>query len=305
VKSGRPVSEPVGSSNPGSDSHPAILGDARRAWSWLPKKGYFMIPMVKTLEKCSQLSAIEREVSELCDFFLTEKDRIRVLEAGCGSGIHVEFKPIVDLAGIDISEDQLARNSVIQEKILGDIHDYPLPKEQFDVVVCWWVLEHLSRPRNALVNLFGSVRPGGLLILTFPNLLSFKGLVTKFTPFWFHKLVYRFMKIDGHPFPTCLRVAILPKNVIRFAQERGFSVVYFRLSEGNTTRKIRTACWLAGRAFAVANSALQTISFGKLDSFMLDYCVMVLRKGNGTQECGLAGILPLEPAKGQPLARAG
>lgn len=44
-------------------------------------------------------------------------------------------------------------------------------------------LERLPRPKDALLNLCRTVRPQGLLILGFPNLLSVKGIVTKITPF--------------------------------------------------------------------------------------------------------------------------
>jgi SAM-dependent methyltransferase len=245
------------------------------------------------------LNPLEQEVCDFCNPLLRTKDRIRMLEAGCGSGSHVEFESIVDCVGIDISREQLDRNTTVQEKILGDIQDYPLPKEEFDVAVCWWVLEHLSRPRNALANLFGSVRPGGLVILAFPNLLSFKGLVTKFTPFWFHKFFYHFTKISADAFPTHFRVAILPRNVARFAQENGFSVLYFKLGEGRVTERIRTTSCLAGRTFALVDSVLKTISFGKLDSLLLDCCVMVLVKGKGSDECDPAVLVPHRVREGQ------
>lgn len=223
---------------------------------------------------------IEHEVCEFCNSVLEGKTRIRMLEAGCGSASHVKFRPVADAVGIDISSEQLARNKVVQEKILGDIQDYPLPKNEFDVVVCWWVMEHLAKPKDALLNMFNSLKPGGLLVLAFPNLLSYKGMATKFTPFFLHRMYYHAMKWKSHhPFPTYLRTAILPKNVIRFAGENGFSSIYFRLEEGDTLiKRIRTGSRLVNLTISAVTSAMQTISFGKLDSLMLDYCVMVLRK---------------------------
>lgn len=224
------------------------------------------------------MNTLEEEVCELCSSLLGAKPRIRMLEAGCGSASHVKFRPAVDAVGIDISPDQLERNKTMQEKILGDIQEYPLPRNEFDVVVCWWVMEHLSRPKDALVNMFGSVKPEGLLILAFPNLLSFKGLATKITPFWFHKLFYLSMGIKSGPFPTYLRLAILPENVMRFAEKCGFSVRFSRLGEGFMTRRIRTSSRLADLALSAVDLTMQTISFGKVGSLWLDYCVMILQK---------------------------
>lgn len=220
------------------------------------------------------------EVSKVCNSLLESKPRIRMLEAGCGSASHVRFRPVTEIVGLDISSDQLARNHAVHEKILGDIQDYHLPKDEFDVVVCWWVMEHLSRPKDAMLNMFGAVKPEGLLILAFPNVLSYKGIVTKFTPLWVHRLYYDAMKFKTRPFPTFLRMAILPKNVVRFSRDNGFSLVYFKLVEGNPTiRQMRAKSRLVDFAVSVVTLTLQTVSFGKLDSLLCDHCVMVLRKG--------------------------
>src|SRR5271167_2019820 len=178
------------------------------------------------------MSLLQQPVSEAVNALLNGKCQIRVLEAGCGSASKIQFKAAVHAVGIDISAEELEKNAAVQEKILGDIHDYPLPKEDFDVVVCWMVLEHLSRPKEAMANLFRAVKPGGIVVLGFPNLASIKGVVTKFTPFWFHTLFYHRMHYKARHFPTYLRAAILPHRLIRFAQDNGFSPVFCKLAEG-------------------------------------------------------------------------
>jgi ubiquinone/menaquinone biosynthesis C-methylase UbiE len=136
-------------------------------------------------------SLLQAPVSEAANALLAGRDHIRLLEAGCGSASQIRFNAAVHVVGIDIAPEELEKNRAVQEKILGDIQDYPLPEAEFDVVVCWMVLEHLPRPRQALVNMFRAAKPGGIVILGFPNLASIKGLVTKFTPFWFHNVLYR------------------------------------------------------------------------------------------------------------------
>ncbi len=79
--------------------------------------------------------------------------RPRILEAGCGSGSNIPIPPDSHLTGIDISEEELAKNQVVAEKIVGDLETYPLEKDSFDLVVCWDVLEHLGRPRLAMENM--------------------------------------------------------------------------------------------------------------------------------------------------------
>lgn len=221
---------------------------------------------------------LQESVSEILTSLLDGKGNIKVLEAGCGSATHITFAAEVHAVGIDISREQLEQNAFVQEKILGDIQDYPLPKEDFDVAVCWMVLEHLKRPKDALVKLFDSVKPGGLLILGFPNLLSFKGMVTKLTPFWAHTLFYQFMRYKSRHFPTYLRVALLPGNVLRFAKENGYSVVFCTLVEGGVTKKVRSRFWLVDMTFRALNALVQVVSLGKAQSLLLDNCAIVLRK---------------------------
>jgi 2-polyprenyl-3-methyl-5-hydroxy-6-metoxy-1,4-benzoquinol methylase len=225
---------------------------------------------------------IHETVCEMANSFLEGKNHIKLLEAGCGSTSRFIFKADVHAVGIDISPQELEQNSDLHEKILGDIQDYPLPKKEFDVVVCWMVLEHLSRPKEALLNMFSSVKPRGLLILGIPNVFSFKGIVTKITPFWVHRLLYQFIGNKRRPFPTRLRVAILPEKISRLAEDNGFSTEFCKLEEGWVPRKVRRRFWFADVAFRVQNSVAQVISFGKWQSLLLDDCAMMLRK---REEC--------------------
>ncbi len=116
---------------------------------------------------------------------------ITVLEAGCGSATHVMLGDNVRIVGIDISEDQLARNSSLSQNIVGDIQTYDFDEESFDLIMCWDVLEHLTHPEKALKSFARAVKPGGVILLALPNVYSLKGLVTKFTPHWLHVWVYR------------------------------------------------------------------------------------------------------------------
>jgi len=217
-------------------------------------------------------------ISEKANLLLRDKKKIKLLEAGCGSASYLNFAATVESVGIDISREQLDRNSVMQVKILGDLQTYPLPAGEFDVVVCRNVIEHLSKPQDALMNMFKAVKPGGLLILSFPNLASFKGIVTKFTPFWFHSVFYRFMKYKFRPFPTYLRLAILPRRVIRLAEANGFSTVLSKMVEGGVTRKFKNRFVLFRLLFSATDKLVQIVSVGHCKSFYLDSCNLIFQK---------------------------
>lgn len=98
---------------------------------------------------------------------------LHVLDAGCGFQLPIPLDAAT-VTGIDISPAALARNEHAHEKILGDITTYPLPRSEYDAVVCWDVIEHLRDPRAALRNLAPTLKPGGLLIVGLPELFSAK-----------------------------------------------------------------------------------------------------------------------------------
>jgi ubiquinone/menaquinone biosynthesis C-methylase UbiE len=224
------------------------------------------------------MAELEQAVCETANSLLNGKRQIKLLEAGCGSASHIQFKAAVHAVGIDISEEQLQLNTAVQDKIVGDLQEYPLPANEFDVVVCWMVLEHLSRPKDALRNMCRTVKPDGLLILGFPNLASIKGIVTKITPFWFHQQFYRHMNYSSRHFPTYLRTSILPLNVMQFAEENGFSVELYKLVEGGVSKRVRDRFRVVDWAFSAVDLLVRVASFGKLQSPLLDGCAMVLKK---------------------------
>jgi SAM-dependent methyltransferase len=176
-----------------------------------------------------------------------------VLDAGCGGEyLYADFHD-AHIVGIDLDADALARNTRINEKVLGDILTYPFEAETFDAVVCQDVLEHLSDPTKALQNFARWVKPGGKIILGFPNVMTAKGLITKFTPHAFHLWFYR--RILGSekagtpgygPYKTYLRFAISPRGIRRRAKRLGLEVERFKLSEGGFQARSRVIGRLLG-----------------------------------------------------------
>jgi ubiquinone/menaquinone biosynthesis C-methylase UbiE len=96
-----------------------------------------------------------------------------VLEPGCGIGAQTitlaSNSPKALITSIDVSETSIneARKAVeaagIENVTLrqADIFDLPFPAESFDHVFVCFVLEHLTRPVEALVALNRTLRPGG------------------------------------------------------------------------------------------------------------------------------------------------
>lgn len=174
-------------------------------------------------------------------------DRPIVLNAGCGNYTDPRPPdlPFAWVVGLDIDADALAANHRLDERIVGDLETTLLDPGRFDVVICTDVLEHLNHPLAAVDNLIPALRPGGELRISIPSLASPKALVAKFTPHWFHVMVYRrIFRIaeagqPGHPpFPVKLRWQMRPASLVRHLRARGF-VVSVTFVESGVMRSTR------------------------------------------------------------------
>lgn len=217
---------------------------------------------------------------------------LRVLEAGCGSlpmaldlGVHAQ------VVGIDVSEHQLRRNAALSEKIRGDIQTYRFVPGEFDLIVCWDVLEHLPRPALALASFRMATRPGGLIVLKLPNLLSGKGLLTKFTPHWFHVWVYRRLlgypdagKEGCTPFRTFLRWSITPHRLLAYARRHGLSVAYMATYEADRQTALRARLRLTGRTWRTMTAALRCVSRARLDLESTEFILVLRNPGAATDD---------------------
>jgi SAM-dependent methyltransferase len=227
------------------------------------------------------MNAANARAQGVIDTLLPRRDPLAVLEAGCGSVSHLRIVPGARMTGIDISENQLARNAHLDVKICGDLQTHELPSREFDMVVCWDVLEHLDQPRAALARMFSSVAPGGVVVLALPNLYSIKGLVTKFTPYAFHVWFYRYVMGDRSPrdefgqFPTYLRMAVSARNLVAMARANGFTVAHFDLYEGPVQEDLRKRNRVADAAFGIAGAACRMLSLGRYDPNRTDMIVVL------------------------------
>ncbi|MEO8520943.1 MAG: class I SAM-dependent methyltransferase [Acidobacteriota bacterium] len=97
----------------------------------------------------------------------------RVLDAGCGEGILVEeYAGRLAIEGIDANYSSARVRS-------GSLTALPYGEATFDRALCLDVLEHLTfadQPR-ALAELFRVLRPGGLLLVSIPNLAHLQSRV--------------------------------------------------------------------------------------------------------------------------------
>lgn len=198
-------------------------------------------------------SEVLAEVDAYLNRWRSRKGRISVLEAGGGSRSYVNLSSADIVTAIDISQEQLNRNTYATHKILGDLHTFRFDDHAYDLIVCFDVLEHLDRPGDVLRSFVRALKSDGILCIAAPYNDSFFGLLTKHTPHWFHVFVYRYFfqsatagRPGYAPFPTMLRKEMNPYHIVSFARQHDLDVKYFRLYERGRRDHIRRKSRILG-----------------------------------------------------------
>jgi SAM-dependent methyltransferase len=185
---------------------------------------------------------------------------------------------------LDTSEAALAKNENADEKIVGDIQAFSFP-EHFDAIICWWVLEHIPRPKAAMARMAAALRPGGLLVVAVPYLWGLKAAATKLTPFSFH--VWFARRSDptagtpgSAPYRTYLRRDIAPSRLVEIAAAEGLEAVY---AETYSTRPEALLPRPTRALWSGIGWAVRVATLGRLNPLLSEY-VVVFKKLDGPSD---------------------
>ncbi|HUK33850.1 MAG TPA: class I SAM-dependent methyltransferase [Vicinamibacterales bacterium] len=107
----------------------------------------------------------------------------RYLDAGCGTG---DFLPDLverggDVFAIDFADEMIERSRRKVEESgcggrvrfdVGDVYSLPYDTNYFDAIIGVGLVEYLSDPDRAFREMCRVMKPGGILIVTVPNIMS-------------------------------------------------------------------------------------------------------------------------------------
>jgi len=122
----------------------------------------------------------------------------RVLDAGCGDGelLHWLSSAGARPVGIDIAFAMAAECR--RRSLLVSVQDleYLALKSVFDWVVCFGALEFTTAPERAIAALGAALRPGGRLVLLFPNRSALGQLYAAYHRLMHGMRVHLFLRSD-------------------------------------------------------------------------------------------------------------
>lgn len=100
----------------------------------------------------------------------------RLLDVGCATGAFIELalKDGWDVIGIEPSKwaSKIAKEQYGLPVQQGTINSLKIKNQNFDVVVCLDVIEHVNSPRNLLAEINKVLKPNGLLCIVTPDKAS-------------------------------------------------------------------------------------------------------------------------------------
>jgi len=102
-----------------------------------------------------------------------------IVDVGCGEGITLEKLrkafPGKNIRGVDAEAENIEIcNRHELPVIAGNVYQLPLENNSVDCVLFSEVIEHLDHPERALAEIRRVLRPGGRVIIIFPNDFMFK-----------------------------------------------------------------------------------------------------------------------------------
>ncbi|HET9847208.1 MAG TPA: class I SAM-dependent methyltransferase [Candidatus Dormibacteraeota bacterium] len=115
------------------------------------------------------------------------------LDVGCGHG-RAAGLPLTargcSYIGVDISASAVAeaRSIGLDARQIDDAAELPFPDREFDAVVSLEVIEHLVFPHHAVAEMVRVLKPGGVLVVTTPNVAYWRrrldlALLGRWNPF--------------------------------------------------------------------------------------------------------------------------
>ena len=133
----------------------------------------------------------------------------RLLDAGCGRYMKFcrELSGTARVVGIDLESVLDTNNDNAPFGITGDLSRLPFGSEQFEMVICRSVVEHLESPHQVFGEFWRVLRPAGKVVIVTPNKYDYVSLIAAMTPYQLHRnLVSKiFQSPADDVFPTRYR----------------------------------------------------------------------------------------------------
>ena len=172
-------------------------------------------PFTPSLRTENWLRRLDRSygLAKRCKLITRYIPQGQLLDIGCATGdflSEMQRHRNWQVAGVEPNHlaAQYANENTSGKVVEGTANDVPFESGAFDAVTMWDVIEHVYDPPSVIREISRLLRPGGLLVMNYPNLESLDRQV--FGPYW-----------CGYDLPRHLY--LFPCNLLRtMMEEHGF-----------------------------------------------------------------------------------
>lgn len=123
------------------------------------------------------VSGLHEDIADLCLKYIPANSRVLDVGAGAGAMSQRLFDLKYDVTALDIDKEKWKPDHIPFFVLDIDAGVSKSIDNQFDAIVCLEVIEHVENHWNLMRDLYQSIKPGGILIVSTPNVSSFVGRI--------------------------------------------------------------------------------------------------------------------------------
>lgn len=137
-----------------------------------------------------RIRTFTKALHQLTDrYAIPASNRTTLLDIGCASGAFVKAAQDLGITATGIEPNRwmaaYGRKTYNLDVRAGTLADHRFPDASFDIVSLWDVIEHVPNPNHELVEISRILKPGGLLVINYPDYQSLPARLLGWKwPFW-------------------------------------------------------------------------------------------------------------------------
>jgi 2-polyprenyl-3-methyl-5-hydroxy-6-metoxy-1,4-benzoquinol methylase len=161
----------------------------------------------------------------------------RILDVGCGLGTFMKYAEGKGYSLVGLEADPTAAKYA-EENVKGPIvnktiREYEYQPGEYDAIVMWDVIEHLTDPAEDVRHLAGALKPGGKLVIETPN----EKYILRKVGLWMEKLTGYRLRVGKYFYYVEHKFYFNPENIARLLKDAGFSTVVAHQDKSIATRE--------------------------------------------------------------------
>jgi len=210
-------------------------------------------------------------VNPLIEDALRKYAKGKLIDIGCG------IKPYKQLAAPHIDEHvgldyEGSLHTDEERDLIGTAYEIPSKDEEFDTVLCTYVLEHLEEPRSAVAEAGRILKKGGYAIYTVPLYWHLHEEPRDFYRYTKYGLKYLF---ESENFEVIETIAV-SGFIANFAQSLAYYLWQFRYPKGG---RINPFYWINQFSiYSVQWLGYKLNKFDKSERFTIEYLLVAKKK---------------------------